>query len=138
MEALHNALGLTLDAELAVEIDPRTLAPEIRECLARNGINRASLAVQAKIYRIQPFGLMAAGEEALRKSGIESINFDLISSLSGQTEARVAETALHNGCSRSIWASTLPPYPFCQSALHKTRVIRRCGPQRRKQAALAW
>jgi coproporphyrinogen III oxidase-like Fe-S oxidoreductase len=46
MEALHNALGLTLDAELTVEIDPRTLTLEIRECLARNGINRASLAVQ--------------------------------------------------------------------------------------------
>jgi oxygen-independent coproporphyrinogen III oxidase len=100
MEAVHSHLGLAPGAELAVESDPRTLTPEIRECLAENGINRASLgvqdfslAVQAKINRIQPFGLVSAGVEGLRKAGIEAINFDLIYGLPGQTESSVAETA---------------------------------------------
>ena len=100
MDAVHTHLGLAPGAELAVEIDPRTLTPQVRAGLAQNGINRASLgvqdfslAVQAKINRIQPFGLVAAGVEALRKSGIDSINFDLIYGLPGQTEASVAETA---------------------------------------------
>lgn len=100
MQAVRTHLGLAEGAELAVEIDPRTLTPEIRAGLVENGINRASLgvqdfslAVQAKINRIQPFGLVAAGVEALRKDGISAINFDLIYGLPGQTEESVAETA---------------------------------------------
>lgn len=100
MEAIRTHLGLAENPELAIEIDPRTLTPDMVSCLAENGINRASLgvqdfslAVQAKINRVQPFGLVANGVAQLRKAGIGAINFDLIYGLPGQSLESVAETA---------------------------------------------
>ena len=100
MEALRENLGLMEGAELAVEIDPRTLTPALISTLILNGINRVSLgvqdfslSVQAKINRIQPYGLVAHGVESLRKAGIDAINFDLIYGLPGQTLESVSESA---------------------------------------------
>lgn len=79
-------------AELAVEIDPRTLTPGMADALAEAGITRASLGVQdfdeqvqAAINRIQPFETVAAAVERLRQRGIAGFNFDLIYGLPKQT-----------------------------------------------------
>ena len=80
------------DADLAVEIDPRTLTEQMAAALADSGINRASLgvqdldhAVQAAINRIQPFETVAAAADRLRQVGISALNFDLIYGLPLQT-----------------------------------------------------
>ena len=79
-------------AEVAIEIDPRTLTVEMAETLGSCGFNRASLgvqsfdpAVQAAINRIQSFEQTAEAVRELRANGIDRINFDLIYGLPHQS-----------------------------------------------------
>jgi oxygen-independent coproporphyrinogen-3 oxidase len=90
---------LQQDAELAIEIDPRTLEGPMIAALARGGINRASIGVQCfdpvvqrAINRSQSFEMTEAAVQALRWHGIERINFDLIYGLPGQTIASCLDT----------------------------------------------
>jgi oxygen-independent coproporphyrinogen-3 oxidase len=92
MRAIDRHFRRSPEAELAVEIDPRTLTAEMAETLADCGINRASLgvqdfdpSVQAAINRIQPFELVAETVERLRRVGITELNFDLIYGLPKQS-----------------------------------------------------
>ncbi len=73
------------DAEIAVEIDPRTLTSETVAALVAIGVTRASLgvqdfdpSVQRAINRIQPYELVEAAVAQLRAAGITDLNFDLI------------------------------------------------------------
>jgi oxygen-independent coproporphyrinogen-3 oxidase len=98
--AVDRGFGFTPRAEVAIEIDPRTMERGRARMLAEIGFNRASLGVQdfalpvqMKINRVQPPGLVAACVAGLREAGFKSINFDLMYGLPGQTEASVAETA---------------------------------------------
>jgi len=86
--------------EIAVEIDPRTLTPEMAEALGEAGVTRASLGVQSfdpvvqkAINRIQSEAQTAEAVTRLRKAGVEGINFDLIYGLPHQTVASCIETA---------------------------------------------
>ncbi len=86
-------------ADLAVEMDPRTLTPEMVETLASAGINRASLGVQdfsphvqANIHRIQPFYIVDRSVKWLRAAGINAINFDLMYGLPYQKPVDVQRT----------------------------------------------
>lgn len=86
-------------AESAVEIDPRTLTPELASAFAHAGVNRASIGVQTfdrkvqeAINRIQPFETVAAAVRMLRERGIPAINFDLIYGLPFQTVASCLDT----------------------------------------------
>ncbi len=79
-------------AEIAVEIDPRTLTPDAAEAFARSGTNRASLgvqtfdpAVQWAINRVQSYEMTAGAIAMLRQAGIGAVNFDLIYGLPLQT-----------------------------------------------------
>lgn len=90
--SIDRHFGRAADAELAVEIDPRTLTEDMAAALADAGINRASLgvqdldeAVQMAINRVQPFETVAAAAGRLRNVGIEALNFDLIYGLPLQT-----------------------------------------------------
>ena len=92
MEAVRKRFRFAADAEVAVEIDPRTLGKEMAATLARAGVTRASLGVQdfnrhvqEAINRVQPFETTAAAVEDLRNAGIDAINFDLMYGLPGQT-----------------------------------------------------
>jgi oxygen-independent coproporphyrinogen-3 oxidase len=83
--ALKQCFVLDPMAESAVEIDPRTLSPELATAFGRAGVNRASLGVQsfdpkvqAAINRIQSFESTAAAVGMLRDRGIPAINFDLV------------------------------------------------------------
>jgi oxygen-independent coproporphyrinogen-3 oxidase len=86
-------------AEIAIEIDPRTLSGAMIEALALGGVNRASLGVQSfdstvqhAINRVQSFEVTAAATSALRRAGIEGVNFDLIYGLPHQTVASCLDT----------------------------------------------
>lgn len=93
---IHAALKdvFTLDplSENAVEIDPRTLTPQLASAFVRAGVNRASLGVQSfdpkvqvAINRVQGFERTAEAVRTLRDSGIPAINFDLVYGLPFQS-----------------------------------------------------
>ena len=97
--ALRHAFFVLPTAEIAVEIDPRTLAPEMIDALALGGVNRVSLGVQSfdarvqrAINRVQSFEQTAAAADSLRKAGIAGVNFDLIYGLPHQTIASCLDT----------------------------------------------
>ncbi|NNM72218.1 oxygen-independent coproporphyrinogen III oxidase [Enterovirga aerilata] len=90
---------LAADAEVAVEIDPRTLATGMIAALGAAGVTRASLgvqsfdpAVQAAIGRVQSFAQTARAVDALRTAGIRGINLDLIYGLPRQTARSCRDT----------------------------------------------
>jgi oxygen-independent coproporphyrinogen-3 oxidase len=98
-DRLRTRFDLLPDAEIAVEVDPRTLSACSLAALRRMGVTRASLGVQdfdARVQRIvnriQPFDVTAACAERLRGIGVGSINLDLIYGLPFQTGASVAAT----------------------------------------------
>ncbi len=87
------------EAEIAVEIDPRTLLEDKAKSLAAAGVTRASLGVQElsqnvqrKINREQPFEVVKGCVERLRNAGITAINFDLMYGLPGQSVEDVKKT----------------------------------------------
>ncbi len=98
-EALRKRFDVSPDAEIAVEIDPRTLTEETADGLQRMGCNRASLGVQEfdegvqrAINRIQPVESVGKVTEWLRSRGIGAINFDLMYGLPHQTSAMLSDT----------------------------------------------
>lgn len=90
--ALRYSFFVVPEAEIAVEIDPRTLTEPMTEALGFSGVNRASLgvqsfdpAVQRVINRLQGFDQTARCVEDLRRNGIDKLNFDLLYGLPLQT-----------------------------------------------------
>jgi oxygen-independent coproporphyrinogen-3 oxidase len=99
MNLLRQKFALLPDAEIAVEIDPRTLSREMISELGASGVTRASLgvqsfdpAVQQAINRVQSFEATAAATDGLRIAGVRGINFDLIYGLPHQTVASCFDT----------------------------------------------
>jgi oxygen-independent coproporphyrinogen-3 oxidase len=99
MRRLRGAFALTEDADVAVEIDPRTADPQAIAALAEMGVTRASLGVQdfdpvvqRAVNRVQSWEDTATCAIRLRALGIRSINLDLMYGLPFQTEAGVART----------------------------------------------
>lgn len=87
------------DAEIAIEIDPRTLTASMIDALAKSGVTRASLgvqsfdpAVQKAINRTQSEELVSDAVLGLRSVGIMAVNFDLIYGLPQQTSASCVDT----------------------------------------------
>lgn len=100
MSTLRDAFPVRGDAEIAMEIDPRTLDDAHVETMAALGVTRASLGVQdvdpdvqRAINRIQPTELVADRIATLRAAGIRSINADLMYGLPGQTVDHVHRSA---------------------------------------------
>ena len=96
---LREVFPLDTDAEVAVEIDPRTLSPEMACALGEAGVTRASLGVQSfdpvvqeAIRRRQSHALTEGAAAGLRAAGIGGINLDLIYGLPHQTVASCVET----------------------------------------------
>lgn len=88
------------DAEVAVEIDPRTLNEDKAKALAAAGVTRASLgvqdfndAVQQAVDRVQPYEMTAESVTWLRAAGISRISFDLMYGLPRQTVDDAIRTA---------------------------------------------
>ena len=85
--------------EISVELDPRTLEAEWAALLGKLGASRASLGVQtlephvqAAIGRVQPHALIKRAVRMLRENGIQSLNFDLMFGLPGQSDDDLART----------------------------------------------
>jgi oxygen-independent coproporphyrinogen-3 oxidase len=86
--------------EGSVEADPRVTTPAHLEMLRERGFLRLSLGVQDfdetvqdLVNRQQPYGMVETLTAGARGLGFESINFDLIYGLPGQTEASQARLA---------------------------------------------
>ena len=98
-EALHRYFSIAREAEIAVEIDPRTLDLDRAGALAKFGVNRVSLgvqdfdpSVQRAINREQTFGLTARVIDMLRGNGIGRFNIDLMYGLPLQSVGGMADT----------------------------------------------
>jgi oxygen-independent coproporphyrinogen III oxidase len=90
--ALRHSYFVVPEAEIAVEIDPRTLSEPMTLALGYCGVARASLGVQSfdpkvqhAINRVQSFEQTATAARRLRQVGLRGINFDLIYGLPHQT-----------------------------------------------------
>ncbi|MEZ2128171.1 MULTISPECIES: oxygen-independent coproporphyrinogen III oxidase [unclassified Sinorhizobium] len=99
MELLRTSFGVGAAAEIAVEIDPRTLDDQMTVALGQGGVDRASLGVQSfdpvvqkAINRIQTVRQTEKAVTGLRKAGVGSVNFDLIYGLPHQTVASCVQT----------------------------------------------
>lgn len=91
MAMLRQYFDFSDDAEISIEIDPRTVTSETLQLLAELGFNRTSLGVQdfdaevqKAVHRIQPFEMVGRTVSDSRGAGFQSINFDLIYGLPKQ------------------------------------------------------
>ncbi len=99
MGMLRENFEIQPGAELSIEIDPRTIAPEMLDTLHALGFNRLSLGVQdyepqvqQAVHRVQSPELVQTLLDAARARGFESVNFDLIYGLPKQTLASFERT----------------------------------------------
>jgi oxygen-independent coproporphyrinogen-3 oxidase len=97
--SIRQSFDVAGSAEVAVEIDPRTLTSRMIDALAESGVNRASLGVQSfdplvqrAINRVQGLDETRAATIDLRRGGVGGINFDLIYGLPHQTVESCLET----------------------------------------------
>lgn len=95
---LHDRFEFGADADIAVEMDPRTTTPEYVAALAECGVNRVSIGVQdfdetvqKAINRMQPYEVTARVVGWLRDAGITNINLDLMYGLPHQTVGLVED-----------------------------------------------
>jgi oxygen-independent coproporphyrinogen-3 oxidase len=86
--------------EGSVEVDPRVTTAEHLQALRQHGLSRISLGVQdidhevlRLVNRPQPLEITAGLCAIARATGFESINFDLIYGLPGQTPASMSRLA---------------------------------------------
>lgn len=99
MSALRDGFSFALDCEHAIELDPRTVTPNLVTILRDIGVNRASLGVQdvnpevqKAIGRVQPIKTVERAVTMLRNAGINNLNFDLIYGLPLQTHETLRKT----------------------------------------------
>jgi oxygen-independent coproporphyrinogen-3 oxidase len=99
MASLARAFRLTADAEVSIEIDPRTVDAGRLATLRHLGFNRISFGVQdfdpevqKAVHREQSEAMVRNLVEHARALGFESINTDLIFGLPKQTPASFTRT----------------------------------------------
>jgi len=87
------------DPVLSIELDPRAMSREWEAVLGVIGFTRASLGVQtfsprlqSAIGRVQPAESIREATAMLRRAGVNSLNFDLMYGLPGQTIADVEDS----------------------------------------------
>jgi oxygen-independent coproporphyrinogen-3 oxidase len=97
--AIHQRFPFAEDAEISVELDPRTLSEDKVRMLARHGFNRASFGVQdvnpvvqKAIHRVQPDTLNRQCVDWVRDAGFGGLNVDLIYGLPHQTVESFRDT----------------------------------------------
>ncbi|MBI5165561.1 MAG: oxygen-independent coproporphyrinogen III oxidase [Magnetospirillum sp.] len=96
---LRESFAVKPEAEIAVELDPRTADEGYVEAMATAGVTRASIGVQdfdAKVQeainRIQPYEVTAQVIGWLKQYGVPEINIDLIYGLPFQSVAGLIDT----------------------------------------------
>ncbi len=96
---IEQEIGLTDNANLSIELDPRIVRGNEIERLAAAGFNRFSLGVQdfdpvvqRAVNRRQDFEMIKECVNAIQSAGVDDLSFDLLYGLPHQTEQRFAET----------------------------------------------
>ncbi|MET4735115.1 oxygen-independent coproporphyrinogen-3 oxidase [Thalassospira sp. MBR-102] len=99
MADLTDRIDILDDAEVALEMDPRTATPEFIDVMADCGFTRASIGiqdfnpfVQRAVNRVQSFELVEDVIARLRAHKISGINVDLMYGLPFQTVESIIET----------------------------------------------
>lgn len=99
MGDLRGAFRFEPDAEISIEVDPRTATPERLAYLHQLGFNRLSFGVQdfdkrvqVAVHRVQSYEDVSALMQSARALGYASINVDLIYGLPLQTAESFART----------------------------------------------
>ena len=99
MAAIRENFTVLDDAEIAIEMHPRTSTKEFCERLQKEGFNRVSLGVQSfdenvqkLINRNQTYTMTKDMCDTLRDLGFTNFNFDLIYGLPGQTLETFSDT----------------------------------------------
>lgn len=99
MAAISSRLDLLPDAEIAIEMDPRTATADFMDAMVECGFNRASIGiqdfhddVQRAVNRIQSIDLVRDVINGLRDRGITGINVDLMYGLPHQTIDTLRDT----------------------------------------------
>ncbi|PQA88887.1 oxygen-independent coproporphyrinogen III oxidase [Hyphococcus luteus] len=92
LQAIELEFGLTDDARLAIELDPRLIRDDDINRLADLGFERMSLGVQdfdhevqLAINRVQSFDMIESAVGEMRRAGVNDISFDLLYGLPKQT-----------------------------------------------------
>ena len=104
MRSLRAAFRILDDAELSIEVDPRTVTAGRLAHLRALGFNRISfgvqdfdLDVQKAVHRVQPFESVRDLMRSTRELKFDSINADLIYGLPKQTPESFARTVRQIG-----------------------------------------
>jgi oxygen-independent coproporphyrinogen III oxidase len=99
MQMLHRSFAIPPDAEVSIEVDPRTVDAARLRHLAQLGFNRLSFgvqdfdaAVQTAVHRVQSIDSVRALLNASRELDFSSTNVDLIYGLPRQTSASFDRT----------------------------------------------
>ena len=99
IDRLRRRFAVLANAEIAVELDPRTADEDYVAAMAGCGVTRASIGVQdfnpqvqQAINRIQPYDVTAQVITWLRRYGVPEINMDLVYGLPHQTAESLIET----------------------------------------------
>ena len=99
MQMLRQNFDFSPDAEVSIELDPRTVDTSMMALLAEMGFNRASLGVQdfdsdvqKAVHRIQPLEMVERTLKESRDAGFSSVSFDLIYGLPKQTVGSFRKT----------------------------------------------
>jgi oxygen-independent coproporphyrinogen-3 oxidase len=107
MRSLRLAFYIDPDAELSIEVDPRTVTTDRLARLRAEGFNRISFgvqdfdaAVQQAVHRVQSYESVRDLIEGARALGFTSINADLIYGLPQQTPESFARTIAQVGTLR--------------------------------------
>lgn len=99
MQKIRDRFTVLDDAEIAIEMHPRTSTKEFCDNLKTEGFNRISLGVQdfnenvqKLIHRFQTHDMTKDMLDHLRALGFSHFNFDLIYGLPGQTQETFKDT----------------------------------------------
>ncbi|GAB5486819.1 MAG: oxygen-independent coproporphyrinogen III oxidase [Parasphingorhabdus sp.] len=98
IKALKNSFNIT-DSEISVELDPRDFNATWAATLSETGVTHASMGIQTfsptvqkVIGRVQPYEKIIEAMEQLRSNGVQSINFDMMYGLPGQTGTDLSDS----------------------------------------------
>ena len=104
MTSLHTAFRIDADAEISIEVDPRTVDAARLKHLRELGFNRLSFGVQdfdpdvqKAVHRVQSYASVETLMQSARALGFVSINVDLIYGLPKQTPESFARTVAQIG-----------------------------------------
>lgn len=99
MAELHGRFAIARRAEVGIDLDPRSLTPEMLAACRTGGVNRASLAVHdldpavlAAAERALSFAAVEQAVLGLRGIGVTSITVDLLYGLACQSPGTICRT----------------------------------------------